>query len=130
MKVRRMVMRRGAAAAAMSIALLGGMTVAAPAHAGTTAAARGAVPAAAGADRIAAGPPCKVYHHGVVRLGVHTYCSNQPSWRRHRARATCVNHSNPRITYTRWGPWRKPGQKSSMSCNFEDGYDYPWVDLR
>ncbi|MGI5262410.1 hypothetical protein [Streptomyces angustmyceticus] len=79
MKVRRIGMRRGAAAAAMSIALLGGMTVAAPAHAGTTVAARGSSPAAAGAARLAAGPPCKVYHHGVVHLGVHTYCSNQPS---------------------------------------------------
>ncbi|TWV34708.1 hypothetical protein FRZ03_27905 [Streptomyces misionensis] len=128
MKARRMTMRRGAAAAAMGIAILGGITVAAPAHAGTTA--QETSPAAAETARAAASPPCKIYHHGVVRLGVHTYCSNQPSWRRHRARATCINHSNPLIKYTRWGPWRKPGQKSSMSCNFEDGYEYAWVDLR
>lgn len=128
MKAHRMIMRRGAAAAAMGIAILGGMTVAAPAHADT--AARGAPSAVAETARLAASPPCKIYDHGVVRLGVHTYCSNQPSWRRHRARATCIDHRHPQFTYTRWGPWRKPGQKSSMSCNFEDGYKYAWVDLR
>ncbi|UKY54978.1 hypothetical protein [Streptomyces inhibens] len=61
---------------------------------------------------------------------MHTYCSNQPSWRRHRARATCVSHRNPMVKYTRWGPWRKPGQKSSMTCNFQDGYKDARVDLR
>lgn len=124
----RMAVRRGMAATAMGIAILGGMTVAAPAHAGATV--QAASPAAAETTRLAAGPQCKVYSHGFFRQGEHTYCSGQPSWRKHRARATCVSHRNPMIKYTRWGPWRSPGQKSSMSCNYQDGYEHAWVDLR
>ncbi|MBA9050576.1 MULTISPECIES: hypothetical protein [Streptomyces] len=48
MKARRITMRHGAAAAATGIAILGGMTVAAPAHAGTTA--RGSSTPAPAAD--------------------------------------------------------------------------------
>ncbi|MEU0333833.1 hypothetical protein [Streptomyces sp. NPDC006193] len=128
MKARRMTVRRGAAAAAMAVAMLGGVSVAAPAHAGATA--QEAAPAASGTARLAPRPPCRIYRHGYIRLGVHTYCSGQPSWRRHRARATCTSHRNPLVKYTRWGPWRKPGQKSSMSCNPQDGYEHAWVDLR
>jgi hypothetical protein len=79
-------------------------------------------------------PPCRIYHHGVIRSGVHTYCGGLwATGKIHRVRAECryFNH-NTGATWKvmRWGKWAYPGHKSSLTCPLYTTVQKPWIDVK